>query len=356
MADEKDEKTLWPRWLGEDAGCPVWTVGYKSGKSAWAGHAMPIKQNALAILERLSAEPAIKGSPLILIGHSMGGLVIKYLMTIGATRNTQRHQELVRCIKGVAFIGTPHLGSMIATLFTMIPFARANDQMNDLKGGNSVLVDLNTDFLALRSSQKFETRVYIEAEPYELFNLSWLNLGKIVSRASSEPHIPGEAGIPVAANHRTICKPSNKEAPIYKSVLNFVREFSATQSSGIPAPSETPYAKPSGDFDASPPGPTPIKVIHAGLAYQPAPPNSELPSAVAVTALVTTDEPERVKREISELRAAVENNVLVNGVGKALARDGSLSELLDHPSTRSVAQTAFATISISAYIYYWRDS
>src|SRR5262245_39285723 len=72
------DQAFWPRWLADDInGLAVWSVGYEAPVSRWRGSAMHLIDRATNILAGLLAEPALGKGQLILIGHSLGGLVIK---------------------------------------------------------------------------------------------------------------------------------------------------------------------------------------------------------------------------------------------------------------------------------------
>src|SRR5262245_43247288 len=69
--------TFWPSWRAEDIeGLAIWSGGYEAPISRWRGAAMHLTDRATSILARLLAEPGLREGPLILIGHSLGGLVI----------------------------------------------------------------------------------------------------------------------------------------------------------------------------------------------------------------------------------------------------------------------------------------
>ncbi|KAJ6506700.1 hypothetical protein C8R45DRAFT_970294 [Mycena sanguinolenta] len=57
--------------------------------------------------------------PIIFIGHSFGGLVIKQALVHAASHNRHvlgRHPEILDATQGILFLGTPHLGSKYAIL------------------------------------------------------------------------------------------------------------------------------------------------------------------------------------------------------------------------------------------------
>lgn len=77
-------------------------------------------------LSRMACDNLLLGNvgqrPLVLIGHSMGGLLIKDILCHADSRmkdeNPARYQKLLRSLKGVVFIATPHAGSALAQVIT----------------------------------------------------------------------------------------------------------------------------------------------------------------------------------------------------------------------------------------------
>src|SRR5260370_41842979 len=110
----RDEKSLWPRWLAEDIdGLAVWSVGYEAPISRWKGTAMHLVDRAENILGRLLTQPELKNARIILIGHSLGGLVIKQLfrtLEMEARKNATASSLLDRTAN-IAFLATPHTGA-----------------------------------------------------------------------------------------------------------------------------------------------------------------------------------------------------------------------------------------------------
>jgi len=110
----RDEATLWPRWLAKDIdGLAVWSVGYEAPISRLQGTAMHLVDRAENILGRFLTQPELKDGRIILIGHSLGGLVIKQLFrTLDMeARNSTVAASLLDRIDKVAFLATPHTGA-----------------------------------------------------------------------------------------------------------------------------------------------------------------------------------------------------------------------------------------------------
>jgi pimeloyl-ACP methyl ester carboxylesterase len=109
-----DNSSFWPRWLAEDIrGLSVYSVGYEAPVSRWRGSAMHLTHRATNVLERLLAEPGLSEGTLVLIGHSLGGLVIKQLLQTAETeaRKRERATNFLKRLEKIAFLATPHTGS-----------------------------------------------------------------------------------------------------------------------------------------------------------------------------------------------------------------------------------------------------
>src|ERR1044072_9380605 len=76
-----DEERFWPKWLAADvAALAVYSLGYEAAVSRWRGAAMHLPDQAKNVLEQFLVHPDLAEGPLYLIGHSLGGLVIKQLL------------------------------------------------------------------------------------------------------------------------------------------------------------------------------------------------------------------------------------------------------------------------------------
>ena len=232
MADKNDETTLWPKWLADDFKCAVYLVAYDAALSNWKAGAMPLPSQGDALVERLSVEGSLQNRPLILVGHSMGGLVIKTLIQSGLGKGVERHQNIVGQIRGVVFVGTPHNGSQLATLakyFSVV--LRTNAQVKNMQKHDAHLRSLSQQFLGYCSNQpkgKVSVLTFAETQGVplgkRLFGLLAPPTVTVVDPDSSEPHVPGEIAVPLPENHFSICKLSDKEQPLYKSLLHFLRK------------------------------------------------------------------------------------------------------------------------------------
>ncbi|KAK0722611.1 hypothetical protein B0T26DRAFT_641226 [Lasiosphaeria miniovina] len=104
--------------------------------------------------------------PLILLGHSFGGLVVKMALVRAAAvqRNDSRYdnyQSFLRSVAGVLFLGTPHAGSNFAILanswgrfLSKVRYDVSLDLIKLLRPlaveGGAALDDLEEDFQSIR--------------------------------------------------------------------------------------------------------------------------------------------------------------------------------------------------------------
>ena len=141
MHNPNDHSSLWPVWLGEDTKCDAWTLGYDAAISGWQDDAMPLPRQGTSVLDRLVNQAELAGRRLLLIGHSMGGLVIKTAIVHGMTHGVARQRELVGRIAGVVFVATPHGGSDLANLAKAVGvLLRTNPQLGDMTMHNAHLL------------------------------------------------------------------------------------------------------------------------------------------------------------------------------------------------------------------------
>ena len=124
---------MWLHWVGQDSECDVWTLRYDAAISAWVAQAMPLTDQADQVADLLATEPGLKGKRLILVGHSMGGLVIKALLVQARTKGDPRIRDFIAQVVGLCFVATPHTGSQLAdAALALSGVLRTNPQVAQL--------------------------------------------------------------------------------------------------------------------------------------------------------------------------------------------------------------------------------
>lgn len=261
MANGADAATLWPAWVGEDLKCATWVLEYDAGVSQWVGDAMPLQSQAVSVLDALSSERGLKG-PIVLVGHSLGGLVIKTAAVYAGTTGIERYESVLDRIKAIVFVATPHFGSQLANIARASKaILRINDQVGDLARHNPQLQTLNTQFRALHEKRAFRVRTFGETRGVFVgIRVMGFQIGKpivVVSADSSDPHVAGDALIPLEEDHISICKPRDRKAQIHKSLVEFLTTL--TRASELPPPNDTDFPEAvekegASPLSAAPPG------------------------------------------------------------------------------------------------------
>ena len=134
--------------------------------------------------------------PTIFVGHSMGGLLIKSIITQGkypihgpstecpGFRRSKQNDEIqilasnlpdyasiIESIRGFVFYSTPHFGSFLASAASAPVFKNVllpSPDVTSLKKQSSYLQTLNNDFLELVQKQKIDILSFYEELPTKI--------------------------------------------------------------------------------------------------------------------------------------------------------------------------------------------
>ena len=196
---------------------------------------MPLPDQGLAFMDALEREPEFRDRPLVLIGHSLGGLVIKTALcealSVGAEQ--RRFRRLADQVRGLAFVATPHSGSELAKLATVMRFVlRTNEQVGNMKSHDAHLRTLKRRFDDACSSFKFNVKTYAESRGVFIgVRIFGLRLGlpiTVVNATSSESNVNGSYALPLPEDHFSASKPTDRAAELYCSLLDFLGEIRGT--------------------------------------------------------------------------------------------------------------------------------
>lgn len=318
---------------------------------------MALPKQGSTVLDLIDSERRIKGAPLVMVGHSLGGLVIKMALANALTQGVSRYRHVADLIKGVVFVATPNLGSDLASLATALIGMRANAQVDDLRSGNAWLAPLNNQFRALHQQLGFSVRIFSESRGVTTKRRWGFFRGptvRVVSDPSSDPGVPGETPISLPEDHFSICKPADRNAQIHKSLLAFLADVQtkvdglrpvgpivelAATVGGQKGPSEEAT-----DASASPPQPVQLAFGRFGFDDPAAP--------VLATVCIVTDDAARLSAEIDACKARVRHDPLLSEPARLRADTFELSGLVDDPAFGARVLDWLSVISFSAYLYY----
>ncbi|EHK22748.1 uncharacterized protein TRIVIDRAFT_29345 [Trichoderma virens Gv29-8] len=160
------------------------------------------------VLTALGNSSQIK--PTILIGHGVGGLVIKQvaLITLSKLRG-ETEMNIFRAIRGVVFFGVPHDGMDITSL--QLTAGHPNQQVIDSlrQGGSELLNQMHAEFIQA-FSQKPETEIFsfyetLESEITPPIGDSTLQYQE--QHDNSHKNTKSHAGVVVTRASATHCRP-----------------------------------------------------------------------------------------------------------------------------------------------------
>ncbi|KAK5663972.1 hypothetical protein OQA88_184 [Cercophora sp. LCS_1] len=160
--------------------------------------------------------------PIVVIAHSMGGLVFKKAFIQG--HNNDEFHGIVSMIKAVLFLATPHHGTDLAktlnrVLSTSFFGHSPKEYIAELDERSRTINELNENFrqhaVKLRIFSFYETlETELKVRPV-----------MIVEKASAVIGYADEIAKPLNANHHTVCKFSSPEDPNYTSVVSALRDI-----------------------------------------------------------------------------------------------------------------------------------
>jgi len=209
---------VWPKWLAADVdGLAVRSVGYDASVSRWRGTAMHLPDRANNLFNRLLLEDDLATSELILIGHSLGGLLIKAMLrrAEAQARDDARAASLLERVRKVAFLATPHGGADLAEwgdrlrILVLPSAATAGLVRNDPH-----LRELNQWYRGFARKYAIEHLILTETRAMRI-------LGTIVKPDSGDPGLEVDP-VPIDADHVDIVKPEDRDSDVYRHVRDFL--------------------------------------------------------------------------------------------------------------------------------------
>lgn len=229
-----EPKQFWPNWLNNELPeLDVWSLGYPATSIWWKrGAAMSLPDRAQNLLSELTSEPKISTGKIYFIAHSLGGLVVKSILRLAEARAPQDESaaSFVRRCRKIVFIGTPHAGSDQATLvnkFSLI--LRPRPTTMGLSSNDAHLRDLNSWFRHYAVKNDLHVLVLRETKSSPLFGIPFLG-GVIVKADSADPGLhPVNEVIPLDEDHLSIVAPQNREAAVYRRLVEFLRKPALSQ-------------------------------------------------------------------------------------------------------------------------------
>ncbi|KAK7956103.1 uncharacterized protein PG986_005325 [Apiospora aurea] len=210
-----EDSNFWPKfWLPSDDGFAdvrIHSFGYHSGVSKQS--ILQIQDFARNLLSAIHDAPRIipkQNVPLILVGHSMGGLVIKMAYVLG--HSDPEFKDTIANVSAMFFLGVPHHGASVAqALSRLLSFHGARPFVNELFPSSNTLGLLNEEFPRL--SKQLRLFSFFETRPM-------LGNSLIVDREAAVLGYPNERRVYLDANHRDVARFSSPEDPSFLMIRN----------------------------------------------------------------------------------------------------------------------------------------
>jgi hypothetical protein len=166
--------------------------------------------------------------PIIVIAHSMGGLVFKKAFIHGQMNDEFR--DIVSSIRAVLFLATPHRGTDLAEtlnkILTNSVFGHSpKDYVSELARRSPTIDDLNESFR--HHASKLQIFSFYETLTTNVGPMSFT----ILEKQSSILGYPNETPQPLIASHHDVCKFTSREDPNYTSVVGALRSLVNTAQS-----------------------------------------------------------------------------------------------------------------------------
>jgi WD40 repeat protein len=168
--------------------------------------------------------------PIVVVAHSMGGLVFKKAFIQGHLNN--EFSEIVSMIKAVLFLATPHRGTDLADtlnkLLSSSVFGHSpKEYVTELARRSPTIDELNDSFR--HHASKLQIFSFYETLTTTTGPVSIM----IVDKPTAVMGYPNETPTPLTANHHNVCKFTSTKDPNYASVIGALRSVADSLLSPI---------------------------------------------------------------------------------------------------------------------------
>jgi hypothetical protein len=226
----------WPQmWLPEDfPGARILSISYDSSarRSKVEGHVDLPKLGEILLEDVVVSAGVGTKWPVILVGHSLGGIVIKQLC-LEADRNQKSHhfhrnkaiKNFLKNMRGIFYYSVPHGGSQLANLAkNYVPNTGAMlDYLTELSTHTQ---EINDAFRQLRQARRWR------ADGVSENVVTWIGPFRalVVTEASARQDVVNFTLL--QEDHMSICKPKDTSAQSYIILKDFIIELVPPKKSG----------------------------------------------------------------------------------------------------------------------------
>ncbi|RAL05419.1 uncharacterized protein BO80DRAFT_499067 [Aspergillus ibericus CBS 121593] len=196
----------WPKeWLPREPSFEhvrIHSFGYNANWRERGTSILTIHDFGQALLGDIHTSPLLgqnaNQTPIVLVGHSMGGLVIKKALLLAKTNPTYSH--IATRIHSLFFLATPHRGAdmakLLSTLLSLVRGKGSKPYVESLFPYSEVIQTINDQFR--HSYEGIQLWSFFETQP--------TILGLVVDKWSTILELPGEQISHLDADHSNVCK------------------------------------------------------------------------------------------------------------------------------------------------------
>ncbi|KAH8878747.1 hypothetical protein GQ53DRAFT_756485 [Thozetella sp. PMI_491] len=229
---------LWPQELlpKDTPESRIFLFGYDSGithRDQSAVTNTEIHSDANDLVARLSAERSstkTEDRPIIIVSHSLGGLVAAQALIHGERQSEGAASSITKNLRGMLFLGTPFRGSGAAKPAEMVrrvlEVFRVDTQKSTLKllGVDSERLDeLTRAFPEVLNKRRTSAKPGDKIEAFFFYETRKTGLIQVVEPDSAQLPGCGDAA-PIHANHIGICKFGTEKDEGYSLVVAAIRK------------------------------------------------------------------------------------------------------------------------------------
>ncbi|KAI0156577.1 hypothetical protein GGR57DRAFT_501627 [Xylariaceae sp. FL1272] len=185
-----------------------------------------IQDFSKSLLNGLLNNPIVRESkcPIILIGHSMGGLVMKKAFI--TARQTSMYEGLAARIRAMVFIATPHTGSQLAPILEKMfrMTSGLKPYLEDLTRNSITVQSINAEFPAQAADLSLYS--FYETNPLSLGGIRDV---MIVPKTDAVLNYPNEQSALLYGDHRSVCKFNSDDehnfVVLWQTIAALIQQF-----------------------------------------------------------------------------------------------------------------------------------
>lgn len=224
--DRCNHTLCWPKdWLPNDCNnLRILGVNYWSSLSEWLERC-PLQTADIATRAAdlapvlVDAGVGKRNVPVVWLAHSMGGLIVKQVLTEASESKDSMLQKLSENTKAILFYSTPHKGSSLAAM----PRAAAavlwpSNDVRQLQENSPTLLELHTAFLKFADVYGWETISFAETMP-TLVTAFKVPIHFVESFSAD---LGRGVFYQLPLDHLSICKPATRQSILYTTVLDAI--------------------------------------------------------------------------------------------------------------------------------------